>query len=582
MKELDDEFKVVREFSSDGVVLKHVAYSASAHRLFAATSHGGIRMYKVPLTGEYTEFSAHDGSITMLRMSHDESCIHTVGEDGCVLIYRVQEIVNGAKRNPETGVSLKLKDEQTSVDEVLITRGDLDELHQRIGELQMQVKEVSLQAQYQLRLKAAEMGEKVKTNEDAYMLSLARERQRVSELERERDAAINHANEKIEQLMDAHANATAEAENEYGNKMFAEVERFDALKAASEMAQKDWELSKARLVEENKEQIHELKRQANITQLHLEGQVRMLEENNERIREEFECTRQIMDEEVDAEIEQLKVDYEARIQREHDVGLTLRGENGVTKNKYAIVKQYENARLEEIASLTAQAKQMSDTISALQTEAQELHETVDAHERSIDSKNALMSKLNDELTRSRRQIAVLTEEASKLKGQQGPMEERFAALQTEIDNMHGEILRYYDSNSALLRQIRDIKSQRDALQRDVMRTRKQNADTAAVVKRFQRDLHACAKNIQDGKMLKENVKDLYHKYTNDQVIVTDRNVDAESEERRQRDHLEKTVAALQRQLAGEVSTRRIEFHRIMRENQNLLNQIRESERSQCC
>ena len=148
------------------------------------------------------------------------------------------------------------------------------------------------------------------------------------------------------------------------------------------------------------------------------------------------------------------------------------------------------------------------------------------------------------------------------------------ARESDFEAMNEELLRYYNSNSALVRQVRDVKSQREALQRDVLRTRKQSADSAAVVKRFQRDLHECANNIQDAKLLKESVKAMYHKYINtDEAFEAWRDEACEMEAKRQRDHLEKTIAALRRQVKAEADSRRVEFHRVMRENQNLMREV---------
>ena len=94
-----------------------------------------------------------------------------------------------------------------------------------------------------------------------------------------------------------------------------------------------------------------------------------------------------MDAEVDAEIEELKATYEARVRREHDSCLVLRGENGVAKTKYAVVKQNEDARLQEIETLRAEKATMAETIAALEAEAGRLHDTIDSHERAIEAKN---------------------------------------------------------------------------------------------------------------------------------------------------------------------------------------------------
>lgn len=280
-----------------------------------------------------------------------------------------------------------------------------------------------------------------------------------------------------------------------------------------------------------------------------------------------------MEEQVDEEIEQLKASYEARVEREHDAGLVLRGENGVAKTKYALVKQHEDARLEEIAALKMDKRRAAEDVARRDAEADLLRELIHTHERTLDAKNMSLSNANTELVRAEKHIAVLAQEVAVLQEQQTPLKARALELERDIETMNEELLRYYNSNSALVRQVCDVKSQRDGLQRDVMRTRKRSADTADVVKRFQRDLHECANCIQDAKLLKERVKAMYHKYVTDADVIAAEPDVSMGEEKRQRDYLEKTVAALKRQLASDAESRRTEFHRIMRENQSLIREV---------
>ena len=67
---------------------------------------------------------------------------------------------------------------------------------------------------------------------------------------------------------------------------------------------------------------------------------------------------------------------------------------------------------------------------------------------------------------------------------------------------------------------------------------------------------------------------MYRTYVDDADIIADSESGVRtSEEKRQRDHLEKTVGALKRQLASDADSRRVEFHRIMRENQRLMREV---------
>ena len=62
-----------------------------ARTLFAGTEDGCIRCYKFPLTGEYQELRCSTGSISRLRLSHDDSVLFVGSDDGCLLTFDVRD-----------------------------------------------------------------------------------------------------------------------------------------------------------------------------------------------------------------------------------------------------------------------------------------------------------------------------------------------------------------------------------------------------------------------------------------------------------------------------------------------------------
>lgn len=570
--ELDSDFKTVREFSSDDVDVTHVAYGASSHTLFAATSTGGVRAYKIPLTGEYTEYSAHDKVITAFKLSHDGLTLHTAGQDGCLFIFDIRDAEHCTGEGAMI-CSSQVKDAFEMQDEVLIARTDLDELKQRVIELQAQVKEVSLQAQYQLRLQATSMTEKLRLQEEEAALLLENEKGRVTTLELQRESIVREIKAELDRTIQKHEEQLGRAEKDYTSKFFAEVCRYDELKKTFDVAKDEHKESTAKLIREHDAHLDAMKSEYSIRVTALKDKIEALEKDRILTRENFERARQIMDEEVDNEIEQLKASYDIQVKREHESCLILRGENGVAKAKYALVKQHEEGHLQEIERLQADKARLSEHVVELEKEARHLHDMIDNHERGIEGKNKLLADARMQMCQAEKHIAVLAKEAETLREQRKLFEERVRERESEVESINSELIKYFDYNSALLRQMRDIKSQRDALQRDVLHTRKQNVQTTALVKLFQRDLYTCANNIQDSKLLKENVKMMYHKYTAEDAAAGQKDKAIETEERRQRDHLEKTVAALRRQLNSEIEARKVEFHRIMRENHALMQEM---------
>ena len=369
-----------------------------------------------------------------------------------------------------------------------------------------------MNAQYQLRLTSAEINEKLKSTKDEAERLLERERQRVFELEEERDTLMRNSREQMETVVAEHRQTLKEVETDYTTKMFVEVQRYEELEKAGEKAESEWNACKERLIQEYEERESNVKHEFGAQIVQLKNEIDDLQKERVSMEAEFERAREVIDAEVDDEIEQQKASFKAQLQREHERCLVLRGENGLTKSKYALVKQHEEARLQEIEDLQAENAKLAETISALKDEGKQLTEIIDAHERNIEGKNETLADSKLDMSRAEKHIAVLAKEVEVLTEAKLPLDERLHSMEQEIEGMNSELLRYYDTNSALIRQFRDMKSQKDALQREVMRVRKSSADTSALIRQFQHDLHTCTNSIQDGKALKENVNTLFERY----------------------------------------------------------------------
>lgn len=564
--ELDHEFNATREFSSEDVTLTHVLYNTRFRAVFATTSIGTLRIYKYPLTGEYSEVHCHVGPISSLALSQDETRAYTAGKDECIVIHELR--VEGADAQQS------FEQSNAGDDEILVKREEFDELQERMRELQTELKDLSLQNQYQLRLQAAEIGDRLKSSEATHASMLERERNRVAELERENVRISNDAVVERERLSEESSGELARVVEEYDRKLFAEIERSERLVNKAKEAERRMHEERDNIRLENLEQVESIKREFATEKGELREEISKLERRLEAAYEEFARAREIMDEEVENEITQIKSEYESQIHHEHEAALRLRGENGVFKTKLATVKVNEHALHEDISKLADDKRAMSEEIARLERKLDESQIKMKSLESEIEVKGKLIVTKERDFARELKKVSELRSDISRLEQQRADASAKLDSTKNKMDEMNGEMLNYYEANCALVRQAQEMRAQRDALQKESARNRKQADNIMDVVKRFQCDLHSCAKNIQDVKSLKENIKNLYHKYTGEEVFQPVENNDAVQEMKRQRDHYEKTIASLKRQMEGDASARRSEFHRVMRENQSLLEQLR--------
>ena len=572
LKEFDD-VQVSKEFDT-GVVLTQVALPNNARTLFTASETGAVRSYKFPLTGEYQEYQSHSAAITRLRVSHDDTMLFCVSEDGCLAVFDV--------RDKEGRVSGKRDKELPVVfaEEVLVTKSDLEEKKSRMAELETQVNELTMQNEYQLRLKDLNLNEKVKDITEKFQIELEADKSKFEVLLQEKNEQEMEYEEKLKLSDESRGHALTNLESQYQAKIMAEVERYQQLLQEKEMLNERWDEQNALLVESHEHVISELTEEYEVKlqeeQLALE---RVNQDRGESDREFKETTRQL-EEDADREIEELKERYEKRLAAEREVGLRLKGENGIMKKKFSALQKDIEDQKDEIRLLFEQKKELYLTIQALEKDISGLKKEILERDDTIGDKERRihdLKKKNQELEKFK---FVLDYKIRELKRGIEPREQEIASMREQVTMMDLELERYHKQSSSSELLISDLKLKLGGLQREIDVQRVRYADSQALVQRFRHDLHETAQHIQDAKALREAVKRLFQTHVGQAGMGKASEIDEDiaRESSRQREYLEKSVEGLKRKLAKDVESHRVDSVRIMNENVSLIKEVNELRR----
>merc|ERR1711871_1914530 len=129
-----------------GIAVGHLCMTSTGATLFAACSEVGrtgcIRAYNYPLTGHYVEYQGHAGPIMRMRIAHDDSRPFTVGVDGALFIFDINEqapskkhsaSIQGSKRSAEVPLAF--------AEEILVTKSNLEEKISLMNDLRAKVEE---------------------------------------------------------------------------------------------------------------------------------------------------------------------------------------------------------------------------------------------------------------------------------------------------------------------------------------------------------------------------------------------------------------------------------------------------------
>ena len=569
LKEFDDAAQIIKEYDA-GTLLTQIVLPSSSRVLFAATDAGTVRCYKFPLTGEFQEFQCHSAAITRMAINHDDSMLFCVGEDGILAILDVRD------KDGKTGK--RDKDAIVFAEEVLITKSDLEEKKTRMAELETQVNELTLQNDYQLQLKDLNLNEKIKDITEKFTNELENDKVKFDQLLQEKNEQELDYEEKIKQAEERAQAASATLETQYQQRIMAEVERYQQLMQEKEMLSERWDEQVSVLVESHERVIQELteeyegkiqEEQMNSQQVH--------QEKEENLRE-FEETKRQLEEDTDREIEELKERYEVKLAAEREIGLRLKGENGIMKKKFHALQKDIDDQKEEIKQLFEQKKELYQTISSLEKDINSLKKEIKERDETIGDKEKRiydLKKKNQELEKFK---FVLDYKIKELKKQIEPRELEISDMKEQIKEMDHELERYHKNNANLDLNISDLKLKLEGLQQEVLIQRKRSADANAIIRCFNHDLYETGQHIQDPKALKESVKHLYQKHLTENVRPFEMEEDIQKEYNRQREYLEKSVESLKRKLQKDMELHRSDNMRIMQENVSLIKEINELRR----
>ncbi|NWQ73156.1 CFA57 protein, partial [Columbina picui] len=567
LKEIS-ESSIQNEVSAFGVVYTAVAVSHSGHMVFVGTSLGTIRTmkYPLPLTKDYNEYQAHAGAVTKMSITNDDLFLLTASEDGSIFVWKL---------NDKGGGILKWEKEFEYAEEVLIMRSDIEEKSQALIDLQIRVEELQTENDYQLRLKDMYCNEKIKKLEDNFTQEINSLKNKYQILHAEKEKEDLQHQLQLSELQNKHAREVQQLESENNLKLLMENEKYQELQVKSQKMQEQYERqlhnseeSKSRTVKELTEDY-----EGKLKELSL-----LLEEAREDMRLQLQAHEEIkkqIEEDEDQEILEMKIKYERQLMEEKESNLQLKGEIGVMNKRLNSLqkelkernKDIEDMKLEQ-QKLQGIIKSLEKDISALKTEIQERADTIQDKEKDIYD----LKKKNQELEKFK---FVLDYRIEEFKKQIVSRENDIKTMKEQICEMEGELERFRKETTQLKLNITQMQQKLKATDHEMHRERQKKQNMEVLVNRFKTDLHNCVGFIQDSKKLKDGIRELYTKYVQqpDEVETEAAEIDMQQEYMRQREYLERNLAALKKKVVKDREIHQAAYLHIIQENVSLIKEI---------
>ncbi|KAI9149781.1 hypothetical protein H9P43_009960 [Blastocladiella emersonii ATCC 22665] len=531
------ESQVTREIHSN-IVLTQVVLSHSGRMLFAATTSGSIRSIKFPFavadTGEFQEHHGHAGPVTRLRVSFDDQFLFSASEDGSVIVWKVSDKEQASSTSRTAGAlgahlaatamlggsgPNGAKREIVYADEILVTKSDLEDKTQTMAELRARVEELKMENEYQLRLKDMNFNEKIKETTEKYQEEIEGLKITCSVLKADKEKEEVRHEEEMAEEHQRHAQNMEEMETSHSTKLMSEYEKYQELQAKTAQLEDSWATQLDELQQQKQRTLQEFTSQYESLLRAKQADIDRLQEEMRQQIKEFEETNRETEEDADQEIIQLKHKYEKKLREEREVGLRLKGENGIMKKKFNTLNSEIEAHKGEIQKMLLEEKKLHSIIKSLEKDIAGLKKEIQERDETIQDKEKRiydLKKKNQELEKFK---FVLDYKIKELKKQIEPREQDIMSMSEQIKNMDEELSSYNKSNTNLDLMISDLKLKLRAAEKQVQVEKSKVKYFNAMVKRFKADLNECASHIQDPKPLKQKVRELYQTYCKNLVNI---------------------------------------------------------------
>jgi len=523
-----------------------------------------LRCYSFPLDGDYVEYQAHSLPITRIRVSFDDQCLFSTGEDGCLHIFEVKRKTPG-KRDKDGALGF--------ADEILVTRAFLDDKQAALLDLERQVEELTSKIEFQLRHRDSYHKEKMAELQEKYSEEIETERRKFEVLREEKNEMEVEYEDGIRELEEQHSKATQDLEQSFQQKMLIEVQRYQKLAQDLEREKQEWEVQHAAMLQEHQGVIDQMRLDfEKFQRQNRESQDRIIREKEGAFKQHQEMLAQL-EQDADREIEELKEMYEQKLAQEKDEKVRLRGQAGIHRKHHDDLKREMQKKQDAVKKEEEKNRLKEEKIVGLLKDKESNEKEIKERDKTITDKEMRiydLKKQNQELQKFK---FVLDYKIKELKAQIDPKTADIASMKTQTQAMDDELNDYIRRNKQLALDISQLQMKQRALQEEIKSQKRKLRDDLSLIKRFKIDMNECMDTISEPKMLKESIANVYRKYLQSETKKLDLDTDMQKEYNRQRDYLEKSVDSLKRKLEKDSQAHRIDNMRIMQENVSLIREI---------
>ncbi|KAL7747058.1 Cilia- and flagella-associated protein 57 [Sorochytrium milnesiophthora] len=561
--------QIVREILI-GVPLSHVAIGRSGKVLVCGTAMGHVKAVKYPPSAtDIHDTKPHASVVTHVVVSHDEQNAFSVGEDGCLCVFRINDKeIRAAKRDRDNIYS----------DEILALRHDVSEQLKLLTEVRARVEEIRLENERSLRKRDTTYADKLKETVDRCSLESNMLVAENNKLRREYEANLMEHAEQLQEIREAHRLEKVENVETFEKKMITEKERYNEALAKIDQLREVWK---------KQMQLVKTTQQTDLAAIKETYEARLQDKDKDALRvvetmktsqTEQTLNSQHIEEVAQNEIVALQFHFQQQLRDEQLALKSVQQENVEMHKRYeALLKKIESNK-QEVLKMAQEEKKLQGIIRTLERditaahkEHQERVDTVEDKEKRIRD----LKKKNKELEKFK---FVLDYKIVELRKQIEPREANIVTLMAQIKDMETELSVYRDKQSRMVFEREELLQKLRGTIEELSTQRELVAECNVLQSACQRDTKALwlvSERSADPADAKRMLVRLFHKYClakSDAALLGSFTTE-QNESAVQRQLLEKSVGTLNRKLHKERGARIVEARKLIEENVELTSEI---------
>jgi len=434
--------------------------------------------------------------------------------------------------------------------EVLIGKGDLEEKIHSIKNLTVRLREMETEHAYRLRQIDVQHNDKLRDVHHGYCEAIKELRDKIEKLQEDHINEINNMNVMIVKMKASHEDAMQQMENNYEAKLITEYDKYQAFEERTNAMRENYETQLKNL---EKRDAEELQKTVTKYEALLHEKKVQLEETFDEMTHKERVHERLMaqiEDDADREILEIRTKYENLLYEERQINLKLKGEAGVMRNKFMASQRDVDDLKRQVHRVQGEYAQFHKNIQDLEKQITDLKKEISERDATIQNKEQQiydMKQMNQELEKFK---FVLNYKIEELKNQIEPRDREIQELKDSIRNMEEKLMKLHKTNENLELQLHEVQEKLRTARQETDHEIHKNKKCQQLLRKIRVDILDASGLVQEPNALKTAVTNLYHKYSADDEFLRSRkaDLDAQCEFIKQRDHLERTIASLKKQV----------------------------------